>query len=303
MVKPPLLKKGDRIAIVAPARKISPAEVDSSIKVLGEHGFQVVLSRHLDDNTHSYLAAGDDQRLADLQHYLDDASISAVICARGGYGSTRIIDRLDLRGLATSPKWLVGFSDITAIHLKLFKQRVMSIHGTMPVLFSKRDSAVSVDSLLTVLSSGTFSLRASAHGANRFGKSQGPLVGGNLSLIADSLGTQSELDTENCILVLEEIDEYFYRLDRMMTQLKRAGKLQNLSGIVIGHITDMKESELPFGESVVQIILDKVKEYQYPVAFGFPTGHENPNLAWIHGHMATLTVTESGSELSADAIA
>lgn len=300
MLKPPLLQNGDRVAIVAPARKINSEQVDGAVKILEQYGLQVVLSQNLYTNSHSYLAATDDQRFADLQHCLDDTSLKAVICARGGYGSTRILDRLDFQTFFKSPKWLIGFSDVTAIHLKLLREKVMSIHGTMPILFTRPDAVPSVDSLMKVLTEGRFAIEAPVNNSNRLGTSQGQLVGGNLSLIVDSLGTPSEIDTENCILVLEEIDEYFYRIDRMMTQLKRAGKLKNLKGIIIGHMTDIKESELPFGESIEQIVLDKVKDYQYPVAFGFPTGHQNPNLAWIHGEIASLIVAKNGSQLSAE---
>ena len=298
MVKPPLLKKGDRVAIVAPARKVNTVQIQDALEIIRHHGLEVVLSQHLFSGFHSYLAGSDHERLSDLQSCLDDPTVKAIICARGGYGSTRIVDELDLTKFALKPKWLVGFSDVTAIHLKLIKSEIMSIHGTMPILFSRPDSGDSITSLMTVLLEGNFSLAARASNFNRPGMAQGKLVGGNLSLVADSLGTSTEIETENCILLLEEIDEYFYRIDRMMTQLKRAGKLKNLKGLAIGHMTEIKESELPYGECIEKIILDKVKEYNYPVAFGIPSGHENPNLAWIHGSSTSFSVSAGGVLLS-----
>lgn len=292
MIKPGQMKKGDKIALVAPSRKVSPTDVEPAITRLEEWGLKVVRGEHLFSDDHSYLSGTDEQRLHDLQSALNDPTIKAIIAARGGYGSTRIIDQLDFTAFRYHPKWIIGFSDITALHLKLLHQSAMSIHGTMPILFSKPGSTDSVESLKRVMFTGEYTIHCNAHPSNRNGTAQGTVIGGNLSLVVDSLGTSSEPDTSSCILVVEEIDEYKYRLDRMLTQLKRAGKLSNLKGLVVGHMTDIKDSELPFGISVESIILDAVGQYHYPVAFGFPSGHENPNLAWIHGGTATLNVSK-----------
>ncbi|MBT1700039.1 LD-carboxypeptidase [Fulvivirgaceae bacterium PWU4] len=288
MIIPSLLKTGDKVGIVATSRKIDAADVEFAAKVLESWGLQVIIGRNIFSSRHSYLAGADEERRADLQEMIDDAAIRAIICARGGYGSTRIIDSIDFSGFSKHPKWLVGFSDITALHLRLKKEQVASIHGTMPVLFSRPDSASSVESLRRLLLEGECSIDAIPSPFNRMGTASGMVTGGNLSLIVDSIGTSGEPDTKNCILVLEEIDEYFYKLDRMLTQLRRAGKLQDLRALVVGHMTDIKEASLGFGERVEEVILNAVKDYSYPVVFGFPSGHENPNYAWVHGGKAEL---------------
>jgi muramoyltetrapeptide carboxypeptidase len=298
MITPDLLKRGDKIGILAPARKTDRADIDFAAQVFSGWGLKVDLSEHLFSARHSYLSGTDDERLSDLQAMLDDPSIKAIICARGGYGSTRILDRIDFSSLKKHPKWIVGFSDITALHLALVRQGIVSVHGTMPVLFSKADSAPSVESLQRLLLDGYCHIETQPDSSNRTGMGNGIVIGGNLSLLVDSLGTRSEPDTQGKILVLEEIDEYFYKIDRMITQLGRAGKLENLSGLIIGHMTDIKDSQLSFGEQVRDIIYNAVKTYAYPVVFSFPSGHENPNLAWFHGGSASLRATDSGTFLS-----
>jgi muramoyltetrapeptide carboxypeptidase len=298
MIRPALLRKGDSICILAPARKVSKAEVEPAIAIFQSWGLEVMLSDNIYSKAHSYMAGSDNERLQDLQTAINDPSIKAIVSARGGYGSTRIIDQLDLSQLHASPKWIIGFSDITALHLKLLKSGMMSVHATMPILFPKKDSVQSVESLRRILFEGGFSIKAERTSRNRLGESSGISIGGNLSLIVDSLGTSSEPDTTDSILIIEEIDEYLYRIDRMMTHLKRAGKLERLRGLVVGHMTELKDSELPFGESVEDIIMNAVREYTFPVAFQLPSGHENPNMAWTCGEEAFLHVGPAGSSLS-----
>jgi muramoyltetrapeptide carboxypeptidase len=192
---------------------------------------------------------------------------------------------------------VIGFSDITALHLKLSSLGVESVHGTMPILFSKTDSASSIESLRKVLFDEPHQILAPAHSLNRLGHARGPLVGGNLSLIVDSLGTAYEPEIGGKILIIEEVDEYLYKIDRMIVQLKRAGKLEGLAGLVIGHFSEIKDTELSFGETVEQIIRFHTSIFQYPVAFNFPSGHLNPNLSWVQGRQADLTVDENGSTL------
>jgi muramoyltetrapeptide carboxypeptidase len=296
-ISPPLLSQGDRIAIVAPARKVDRSLIDRSVEILQEWGLQVVISENLFSSRHTYLSGTDEERLHDLQGAINDPTIKAVLCGRGGYGSSRIIDRLDLSAILDNPKWLVGFSDITSLHMRFLSERLLCVHATMPVLFSRPESMVSVESLRKLLFNGVSSLSAQPINENRLGESQGIVVGGNLSLITDSLGTGTEISTNNRILIIEEVDEYYYKIDRMMTQLKRAGKLSNLRGLVVGHMTDIKNGELTFAGSVEEIILNAVSDYNYPVAFKFPTGHENPNLAWPQGGTATLSVSNNGALL------
>jgi len=297
MIQPPALQKNDIVGIVAPGRKLDADTVNASLSIIKSWGVNVRAGKNLFSSTHSYLSGLDAERLEDLQNMLDDRSVKAIICARGGYGTTRILDQLDFTSFLKKPKWICGFSDITALHLKLQALGVQSIHGTMPVLFSKPESVTSVESLRKALFSVADTLEASAHSKNKIGNAEGTLVGGNLSLLVDSLGTSSEVSTKNKILVIEEVDEFLYKVDRMLAQLKRAGKLEPLAGLIVGHMTDMKETELPFGEQVEGIILNQVKEFGYPVGFGFPVGHENPNLSWVQGGAGTLKVTREKSTL------
>jgi muramoyltetrapeptide carboxypeptidase len=298
MVKPPSLKPGDRIAIVAPARKVLRNEMQSAIDTLSSWGLEVVLAKNLFSSAHAYLGGTDKERLEDLQECIDDPSIKAIIAGRGGYGSSRIVHKIDFSPMKKGAKWIIGFSDITAIHLKLLAEGFMSIHATMPILFSKPESRPSIESLKKILFETDFIFTFDSAPSNKFGKGSGKMIGGNLSLIADSLGSVSSPDTKGAVLVIEEIDEYIYRLDRMITQLKSAGKLDSLSALIVGHITDLKESESPFAETVEEIVLNAVGEFLYPVIFKFPSGHENPNLAWIHGQEVSVTCDNNCVKIS-----
>ncbi len=298
MIRPPALRKGDTVGIVAPGRKLDVDTVQLSIRVIESWGFNVQTGKSFLSHKHSYLSGSDVERLEDLQTMLDKPSIQAIICARGGYGTTRILDQLDFTSFLKNPKWICGFSDITALHLKLQSLGVQSIHGTMPVLFLKPESSSSVETLRKVLSGELVLLETNSNSKSQVGEVEGNIIGGNLSLIVDSLGTSSEIDTKNKILVIEEVDEYLYKVDRMLVQLKRAGKLQHLAGLVVGHMTDIRETELPFGETIQDIILNQVKEFAYPVGFGFPVGHENPNLSWVQGSLGKLNITVVKSTIS-----
>ncbi|MBT1706013.1 S66 peptidase family protein [Chryseosolibacter indicus] len=302
MINPPPLKPGDRIAIVAPARKVSLSDLTSAIDTFSSWGLDVAISENVKSEAHAYLAGTDQERLEGFQDLIDDPSVKAIIAARGGYGSTRILDSLDFSSFKKSPKWIIGFSDITAIHLKLLQLGCKSVHGTMPILFSQPNARTSVESLKNLLFNNSFEIKCDPSSRNRLGSADGVLVGGNLSLVVDSLGTSSEINTNGCVLLIEEIDEYIYRMDRMMTQLKRAGKLEQLNGLIVGHMTDMKESTLAFKEDVEQIILNAVKDFYFPVAFNFPSGHENPNFAWIHGEKVILNVGQKEVSLKSESI-
>jgi muramoyltetrapeptide carboxypeptidase len=297
MIHPPKLKAGDAIGIIAPARKISPAQLEAALKTLKAWGLRTVLAKNIFSEHHSYLAGTDDERRDDLQSFIDDPEVKAILCARGGYGSTRIIEDINFAPLERSPKWIIGFSDITAFHLRLASIGICSIHGTMPIFFDQAESQESVESIQRILFTGTCEIHIGPEEFNRPGQGVGEVLGGNLSLIVDALTTASEPDTKNKILIIEEVDEYLYKLDRMFTQLRRTGKLKHLAGMLIGHMTDLKNSELAFGETVSEIVLHAVRDYAYPVAFSFPSGHRNPNLAWIHGGRAALDVSVANASL------
>lgn len=297
MVQPAALKKDDTVGIVAPGRKLDVKTIQAAKNILESWGVKVKIGNNLLSTKHSYLSGVDEERLEDLQTMLDDRAVSAIICARGGYGTTRILDQLDFSSFLKNPKWICGFSDITALHLKLQSLGVRSIHSTMPILFPKPESANSVEGLRKILFGETIVLSADTHSKNKMGEAHGNLIGGNLSLIVDSLGTSTEIDTKNKILIIEEVDEYLYRVDRMMVQLMRANKLQHLSGLVVGHLSEMKDTEIPFGESIEEIIQNHVMEFNYPIGFNFPIGHVNPNLPWVEGRLAKLIVTQEKSIL------
>lgn len=284
--------------ITGTGRKIDRENVAFASAVFRAWGLEVVIAPTLFNDHHSYLAGTDEERLADLQSALLSGAIQGIVCARGGYGTTRIVDRLDLAPLLRNPKWIVGFSDITALHLKLSAAGMTSVHAIMPVLFSKADAADSLESLRAVLFDVPRPIHAPHHPLNRPGSRKGRTIGGNLSLIVDSLGTPSEADTRDKILVIEEVNEFRYKIDRMLTQLRRAGKLEGLAGLVVGHMTDIQDTNPSFGEGVEEIVSHVVAGYDFPVAFGFPIGHEHPNLAFIHGGLSTLEVLPAGASLS-----
>lgn len=298
MIQPPFLKQGSTVGIIAPARKLDEGLAQKAKELLESWGLPVVLGKHLFTNEHSYLSASDEHRRVDFQQMLEDEKVEAIFCARGGYGSTRIIDQLNFESLLKKPKWIIGFSDITSIHLQLNKLEVQSIHGTMPVLFASEEQKRSVEALRILLFGGLEPMVVPYDVSNRQGSVAGQLIGGNLSLLIDSLGTTSEVDTRNKILVIEDVGEYFYKIDRMMTQLKRANKLSGLVGLVVGHFTDITESTLAFGETIKEMMLHHTRDYRYPVAFNFPIGHHQPNLPFVQGAQVKLTVNDHGSTIS-----
>ena len=298
MKYPPKLEAGDTIGIVAPARKITPGQLEPALKTLKSWGLKTLLAKNIFSSAHSYLAGNDEERREDLQSMIDNPEVKAIFSARGGYGSTRIIEDIDFSGLKNAHKWIVGFSDVTAFHLRLSGLGMTSIHGTMPIFFGQREAQNDVESIRKILFTGSCEVEWAPDESNRPGTGRGVAIGGNLSLIVDALSTPAEPDTTHKILVIEEVDEYFYKLDRMFMQLRRSGKLKNLAGLLIGHITEMKHPELDFGETVQQIVSNAVRDYAYPVAFSFPSGHRNPNLAWIHGGEGALDVTLKTASLS-----
>ena len=298
MIIPPKLQAGDHVGIVAPARKISRQQLEPAVKTLEGWGLKPVLAGNLFSEKHSYLAGTDRERAEDFQSMINDKNLRAIFCSRGGYGSTRIIEEIDFEPMLKNPKWIVGFSDITAFHLRLSMLGVASIHATMPIFFGRQESQVSVDSIRSVLFEGRSEIESPATEFNRAGQARGPVIGGNLSLIVDALNTPSDPEMKGKILIIEEVDEYFYKLDRMITQLRRAGKLKDLAALIVGHFTDIKNSDLNFGESVEQIVMHAVRDYEYPVAFSFPTGHKDPNLAWVNGAEGLLDVSIKKSVLS-----
>jgi len=287
MIQPPLLKKGDKIGVIAPARKIAKEEIQNAIDLFTRWGLEVVLSKNL-FRIDNQFAGTDDERAEDLQTMLDDASIKAVISARGGYGTIRIIDKIDFAKFKKNPKWVIGYSDITVLHSHIHNLEIETLHATMPINFSKNSEAT--ETLRKALFGEKLKYEFESHPLNRTGAADGELVGGNLSLLYALTGSVSDIKTEGKILFVEDLDEYLYHIDRMMLNLKRSGKLSHLAGLVVGGMTNMKDNTIPFGKTAEEIILDAVKEFSYPVCFNFPAGHIDKNLALCFGKKVNLEV-------------
>jgi len=290
---PPYLKKGDLVGIVCPAGFMPVDKVSECIRVLFEvWGLKVKVGKTVGSQYH-YFSGTDDERLSDLQEMMDDPSVKAILCGRGGYGTGRIIDRINFRKFSRQPKWIIGFSDITILHSHLLSRyNIASIHGPMANAFNGEGYLNEyVRSLHKALTGKKANYTTSLHPFNQTGKGRGVLTGGNLSLIVHLIGTPSDVDTGGKILFLEDIGEYRYNIDRMFYQLKRSGKLKRLAGLVLGNFSEAKDTEIPFGKTVEEIIRDIVKEYDYPVCYGFPVSHEKENLALKPGQVYELSVS------------
>ncbi len=290
LTSPPFLKSGDCIGIVAPARKILMEELNPAIKKLESWGLKVKLGKNI-FSSYNQFAGTDEERLADMQDMLDDKDVKAIISARGGYGSVRIIDQLDFSTFRHHPKWIAGYSDITVFHNHIQKHyEIQTLHCTMPINFEKDNDSTNL--LWDALSGELTDYRINPQPLNRKGKAEGILCGGNLSILYALASTPSDIDTFGKILFLEDLDEYLYHIDRMMMQLKRAGKLSGLAGLVVGSFSEMKDNTIPFGKIAEEIILDAVQEYDFPVCFGFPAGHGQKNFPLYMGCVHELEVDE-----------
>lgn len=290
MKLPPYLKKGDKVAITCPAKKL-PHALSDAVNLLSSWGLEVVLGETVSTGYHQF-SGTDAARAKDLQGFLDDPEIKAIFAARGGYGTVRIIDRLDFSSLKKQAKWVVGFSDITVLHAHVQAQLdLCSIHGQMPLTIPDASSE-SLQSLQKALFGEALSYEYAVQTRAKVGHAQGELIGGNLSILLAIAGSVSEPDYRNKILFIEDVGEYIYALDRMLWALKRSGKLAHLKGLIVGGFTELKDYDPPFGQGVADIILEITAEYNYPIAFDFPAGHQADNRALILGKNVTLTVTE-----------
>jgi len=294
MILPPFLQPGDTIAIVCPSGFMAREKAQTCIDTLQQWGYKVRIGATLDSDSENYFSGTNEQRLADLQHALDDTAVNAVFCGRGGYGLSRIIDALDFTAFRQTPKWLIGYSDITVLHAHvLTRYKIATLHSPMAGAFND-GGAVSegVLSLRRALAGEPAAYTCAIHPFNRRGKVTAPLVGGNLSILAHLVGSPSDIDTKGKLLFLEDVGEYLYNLDRMLLQLKRSGKLAHLAGLVVGGFTELKDTTRPFGATAEAIIRDVVNEYDYPVCFGFPVSHTPDNVALKVGTAHTLIVSD-----------
>ena len=294
MIKiPPYLKKGDTIGIVCPSGYMPYENATTCIEVLHQWGYTVMVGNTLGNQFH-YFSGTDAERLQDLQDMLDNKEVKAILCGRGGYGMSRIIDQLDFTKFKKNPKWLIGFSDITVLHSHVYRQlHIASIHAPMAAAFNDGEYKMEfVQSLRKALKGIKSNYSCAPYSLNREGKAEGELVGGNLSLLAHLVGSVSSIQTKGKILFLEDVGEYIYNIDRMMIQLKRAGILKGLAGLVIGGFSEMKDTTTPFGTDVFSAIYSHVKEFAYPVCFDFPVSHEKNNYALKIGVKHQLTVSK-----------
>ncbi len=292
MITPNRLQKGDTVGIVSTARKISKEELKPALQLVESWGLKAVLGKTIGAEENQF-AGNDELRAEDFQNMMADSKIKAIWCAKGGYGTVRILDKLDFSAFKKSPKWVIGYSDVTALHSHIHNLGVETLHAQILQNIENKSKETSV-SIKEVLFGNAYKISvATKEKLNRNGEAQGQLVGGNLSLLYSLCGSNSALKTDDKILFIEDLDEYLYHVDRMMMNLKRNGMLKNLAGLVVGGMTDMHDNKAPFGKTVEEIIYASVSEYNYPVCFNFPAGHIDDNRALILGRNATLEITEN----------
>lgn len=294
MIIPPYLQKGNTIGITCPAGAVNLNDMQHMFSQLESWGFNVKIGKTIGTSFNKF-SATDDDRIADLQAMLDDESINAIFFGRGGYGVVRIIDQIDFTKFNQKPKWLLGYSDITAFHSHLNSQlKISSIHAHMCGGYKPNDfDVMSTQSIFDVVTGKPIQYEILPNKMNRVGVGEGELVGGNLALLSDLVGTKSDIHTEGKILFIEDIGEYKYNIDRMLWQLLRSGKLDKLAGLIIGGFTDTQDNEVTFGMTEYEIVWEKVKDFSYPVCFDFPVGHQAKNVALKVGVQYQLTVQEN----------
>ena len=295
VIIPPYLDPGDTIGIVSPAGYMAFDKVRACINKLHEWGYIVKTGITLGSTSENYFSGTDEERLNDFQKMLDDDGVKAILCARGGYGITRIIDRIDFKKFSKQPKWIIGFSDITLLHAHIFSNYgIATLHAPMAGAFNDEDNNNKyLQSVRKSLEGKKNYYQCDPHSFNRRGEAIGELVGGNLTMLAHCIGTASDIKTKGKILFIEDVGEYLYNIDRMMFQLKRAGKFHKLSALIVGGFTNMKDTERPFGSNAEEIIRDCIKEYDFPVGFGFPVSHEKENFSLKTGIGYKLKVGKS----------
>lgn len=293
LIQPPYLKAGDTVAIVAPSGilKNKLEAINQARALLKSWGLHTVVGKNV-FNKANHFAGTDNERCEDFQRALDDPTISAILCARGGYGTVRILDKLDYTKFRNHPKWLIGYSDITALHNQFHNEGFESLHAMMCT--SMQDDLDEIKETISTFKDAIFgnplsyTLKGSEY--NKTGNSSGVLVGGNLTLLHTMLGSETSIDVSKKILFIEEIGEYKYHIDRMLQSLKRAGYFDNCRGVIVGNMSNIRKNTTPWGTSIEQLILDALADYDFPIAFGMPAGHEDDNRALILGRTIKLTV-------------
>ena len=295
LIMPEYLKKGDMVGILATARKIDLATIEPGIKLLESWGLKVVIGKTI-GKEQNQLAGADWQRATDFQEMLDNPTIKAIWAAKGGYGTVRIVDRINFTEFKRKPKWIIGFSDITVLHSHINNMDIGTLHAIMAIS-AKTATPEAIESFRKALFGEKLEYHIPAHPFNKKGKAQGELVGGNLSVLYSIQGSKSAVDMKGKILFLEDLDEYLYHIDRMMMNLKRNGSLDGLKGIIIGGMTSMNDNDIPWGKDALEIIEDVVKDLKIPIAYNFPAGHIKDNRALILGKTVTLDVNDKETVL------
>lgn len=287
---PTYLQKGDTVAMVCTARSFTRDEAQEAVSLFESWGLKIEFGATIDVNANQ-LGGTDEQRAADLQRMMDNPNIKAIWIARGGYGTVRIIDKLDFSKFIKNPKWVIGFSDITVLHSHIHNLGIATLHAIMPYSVPKA-MIEAKETLRQALFNEDYEIKTLSNSSNKMGSTEGVLIGGNLSIIYSLLGSKSSVNTQNKILYLEDLDEYLYHIDRMLYNLKRNGYFDDLNGLIIGGMTDMHDNQIPFGYNVQQIILDICKEYNFPICFDFPAGHIPDNRALKLGTKVSLQVSD-----------
>ena len=291
MIRPANLVPGDTIALIAPAKAIEPVLVDQAVALLEKAGFVVLVGQHAKGQFH-YFSGTDDERAADVQWAIDHKEVKAIVCARGGYGAVRLLDRVQWATLLREPKWILGFSDITNFHLHALQLDIESVHCTMPLNFTE-NSPEALSSMFAILKTGTVQHSWPSEPINCTGEASGILVGGNLSILYASLGTPLCPNFQGAILFIEDIGEQLYQLDRMLHALKMARVFDQIAGLIIGGMTELKDTAIPTGFVLEDLIAEQLQYRSIPVAFNSPIGHITDNRAVIVGRNSQLTITAS----------
>lgn len=296
MITPEFLQKGDTIGILATARKIDETALKPAIKMLESWGLHVVLGKTIGKEDHQ-LAGPDWLRAEDFQQMMDNPKIKAILGAKGGYGTVRMVDRIDFSRFKQKPKWIIGFSDMTVLHSHINQMGIEALHAIMAQSFEKA-SPEALESLRKALFGEALKYKIPAHPFNHKGSAKGELVGGNLSVIYSIIGSKSALDYKGKILFIEDLDEYLYHIDRMMMNLKRNGYFDGLKAVIVGGMTSMNDNEIPWGKDALEIIQDVLKDTKIPVIYNFPAGHIKDNRALILGKTVQVNATDSGAEVT-----
>ncbi|GAA4295364.1 LD-carboxypeptidase [Aestuariibaculum suncheonense] len=300
MIQPPYLKAGDTVAIVAPSGilKNRTDEIEKAKALLASWGLHAIVGKHV-FNQADHFAGTDEERCEDFQWAMNDKTIRAIWCARGGYGAIRILDKLDFTQFNKNPKWLIGYSDITALHNLMHVKGFESIHAMMCTSLQDDEATIpeTIETFRKVIFGETLSYTLAGSNYNKEGSVTAPIVGGNLSILYSMLGSETSIDTTGKILFIEEIGEYKYHIDRMLQSLKRAGYFDRCAGVLVGDMSKVKRNTTPWGSSVEQLILDVLKDCDFPIAFNMPAGHEKDNRALILGENVEFIVKKQQSTI------